>query len=54
MDEWWGKLWWQKQQDADDRFRDIVANRMQGAVVRVAGGGLKEWRELCPKDVVGV
>ena len=54
MDEWWGKLWWQNQQDVENRFRDIVARRMKGAAVRVAGGGLKEWLELCPKDLIEV
>jgi len=53
IDEWWGKLWWNKLQDGDDRFRDIVLRRVEGSSVRFSGGAWKEWRELCPKDVVG-
>src|ERR1700685_4271761 len=51
MEEWWGKVWWNKLQDGDDRFRHIVSSRMERAVVKFAGGGSKEWRELCPKDI---
>lgn len=48
VDEWWGQLWWQKLQDGD-RFKDLVASRLEGSVVKFAGGGLKGWRDLCPK-----
>jgi hypothetical protein len=54
MDEWWGKLWWNKLTDGDERFRDIVSRRLKGAKVGFAGGGWKEWEELCPKDVIDI
>lgn len=53
MDEWWGKLWWNKLTDEDDRFRDIVYHRVEGAMVNFAGGGSKDWRELCPRETTG-
>jgi hypothetical protein len=54
MEEWWGRVWWNKLQDGDERFRDIVLSRMEGAVVRFAGGDLKGWKDLCPKEVIGI
>jgi hypothetical protein len=54
LEEWWGKLWWQQLQDGDGRFRDIVASRVEGAVIRFAGLSSKEWRDVCPKDVLGI
>jgi len=55
MAEWWGKLWLnQLQGNADDRFRDIVLSRMEGAVVQFAGVGSKEWRDVCPKKFTGI
>lgn len=53
VQEWWGQLWWQKLQD-EDRFRDVVSSRLEGAVVKFAGGGSKQWSDLCPKDVIGI
>jgi len=53
-DAWWGKLWWNKLQDGDEKFKKVVAKRVEGAVVRFAGGGWKEWRDLCPNNVLGV
>jgi hypothetical protein len=50
IEEWWGKLWWNKLQDEDARFRDIVSSRLKGAV-RLAGSGLKEWANICPEEV---
>jgi hypothetical protein len=54
MDEWWGKLWWNKLKKGDERFRDTVLKRVEGAVVRFAEGGSKEWSDLCPKEVLGI
>jgi hypothetical protein len=54
LEEWLGKLWWQKLQDEDERFRDIVSSREEGAVVRFAGSDSKEWREVCSKNVLGI
>jgi len=53
VDEWWGKLWWQKLQDGD-RFKDIVASRLEGQMVKFVGGGSKSWRDLCPKEAIGI
>ena len=50
MDNWWGRLWWQ---GGRERFTDLVAHRVEGAVVRLAGGGSIEWGNLCPNDVFG-
>jgi hypothetical protein len=49
MDEWWGKFWWNQWVVEDSRFRDIVANRMEGAKVRFAEGGSMAWTEICPR-----
>ena len=54
MDEWWGKLWWNKLEDDDARFKSIVLSRLEGAVITVAGVGLKTWRDICPKDMIGI
>jgi len=54
VDQWWGKLWWQKVQGEDERFKDIVSSRLKGAVVKFAGGGSKTWRELCPQEAIGI
>ena len=54
MDEWWGKLWWNKLEDGDERFRDVVSSRLEGAVIRFAGAGLRGWREICPKEIIGI
>jgi len=55
MEEWWGKFWWNKLDgDSDEKFRDIVLSRVEGAVVKFAGFGLKEWRDICPKEVIGI
>jgi hypothetical protein len=51
MDEWWGKLWWNNE---DDRFKNIVSGRMEGAAVKFAGDGWKSWREVCPKDMIDI
>jgi len=50
MDKWWGRLWWQ---GGRERFANVVASRVEGAVVRLAGGGSIEWQNICPKDVFG-
>jgi hypothetical protein len=52
MSDWWGKLWWNKLEGEDPRFRDIVSSRVRGAMVRFAGGegGNKEWKDVCPKE----
>jgi len=50
IEEWWGKLWWNKLQDEDATFRDIVSSRLKGAV-RFAGSGLKEGADICPEEV---
>ena len=47
-----GKLWWNKLQDGDERFRDIVSSRVEGAVVRFAGGGSREWRDFVPRKLL--
>jgi hypothetical protein len=52
MGEWWGKLWWNKLED--ERFRDIVSSRLEGAVIRMAGVDVKEWRDICPQEVIGI
>jgi len=54
MDEWWGKLWWNTPHGVDNRFRDIVSSRVEGAAVKFAGDGWKFWREVCPKDVLDI
>ena len=54
MDEWWGKLWWNKPHGADERFRDVVTSRVEGAAVKFAGDGWKFWREVCPNDVLDI
>jgi len=51
--EWWGKLWWQRVTGGDDRFKDIVLNRVEGAVVKFPGG-LKKWSDMCPKSTIGL
>jgi len=54
-DDWWGKLWWNSLQNDDgERFRDIVSSRMEGAVIRFAGIGSKEWRDICPEEFTGI
>jgi hypothetical protein len=53
LEEWWGKLWWQMLH-GDDRFRDIVTSRVDGAVISFARGDAKGWRDVCAKDVIGV
>jgi len=50
--DWWGKLWWNKLDDK--RFRSIVSSRVDGAVVGIAGGGSKQWTDICPKDILGL
>jgi len=48
MEKWGGNLWWQIPKNGGERFRDIVSSRMEGAMVRFAGGANKPFRDLCP------
>jgi len=50
--EWWGKFWWNKPNDK--RFGSILSRRVDGATISIAGGGAVKWRDVCPKDVLGV
>jgi len=50
MGDWWGRLWWQ---GGRERLTNIVASRVERAVVRLAGGGEIEWGDICPNDVFG-
>jgi hypothetical protein len=52
MDHWWGKVWWNKLDIEDTRFRDIVLRRVKGAMITFGGdnGGSKEWKDVCPKE----
>jgi hypothetical protein len=50
--EWWGKFWWNKLNDK--RFGSILSGRVDAATISIAGGGAVKWRDVCPKDVLGV
>ena len=51
IDDWWGKMWWSKFEGPDDRFREIVSKRLEGAAVDFAGGGSrKPLTEICPGE----
>jgi hypothetical protein len=54
MDEWWGKLWWHQLQGEEQRFRDIVLARLEGAKINFAGGDQKVWGDICSWPTLGV
>jgi hypothetical protein len=45
-DEWWGKLWWNKVQHEDDKFLNIVRNKLKEAAVVIKDGGSFVQRKL--------